>query len=94
VDYHAGAPDPAKHLWAWTQLEAAADACLLSLEAGLSGHETFFIVAAQTLSEVPTAELAGRYFPQVPLRAPLAGHQSFFTSSKAERLLGWRHPSL
>jgi UDP-glucose 4-epimerase len=80
-------------LWAWTQLDAAADACLLSLEASIRGHETFFIVAPETLSPVPTETLATQYFPNVPLRSPLIGHQSFFNSSKAERLLGWMHPN-
>jgi len=94
VQYHAGAPDPAKHLWAWTQLEAAADACLLSLTADFPGHEAFYVVAPRTLSEVPTATLAEQYFPSVPLHSPLVGHQSFFNCSKAQRVLGWRHPNV
>lgn len=94
VQYHAGAPDPAKHLWAWTQLEAAADACLLSLTADFSGHVAFYVVAPETLSDIPTETLASRHFPQVPLTSPLIDRQSFFSSSKAARLLGWRHPSL
>lgn len=85
--------DPARHLWAWTQLDSAADACLLSLDADFSGHEAFFIVAPETLHETPTADLAAAHFPGVELRSPLVGRQSFFNSTKAERVLGWLHPA-
>ena len=84
-------PEIAKHLWAYTRRDAAADACLLSLEAAIEGHEAFYIVAPDTISDTPSRELARQYFPQIPLRDGWGGHQSFFNSAKAERLLGWRH---
>lgn len=85
-------PDRAKHVWGYTLRSAAADACLLSLEDRFKGHETFYIVAPRTTSEAPSLELAARYFPDVPVRGDLAGHKAFIDCSKAERLLGWRHP--
>ena len=81
----------AKHLWAYTLADAAARACLLSLEAPFSGHEVFYIVAPDTVMDVPTLELAARFHAHVPIRGDLGGHRSFFDSSKAERMLGWRH---
>ena len=84
--------DPAKHLWAWTQLDAAADACLLSLTAEFNGHETFYIVAPETLSEENSINLARQHFPGVALRQNLEGRRSFFNSDKARMLLGWQHP--
>ena len=51
----------------------------------------FYIVAPNSTSTTPSLELAARYFPDVPVRGDLSGHKSFFDSSKAERLLGWRH---
>jgi UDP-glucose 4-epimerase len=87
-----GGPGPvSKHLWAWTRRDAAADACLLSLEAPFEGHEVFYIVSPETVSDVPSAELAAKHFPNVPVRGDLSGHRSFFSSAKAERLLGWTH---
>jgi nucleoside-diphosphate-sugar epimerase len=83
--------EAAKHLWAYTRRDAAADACLLSLEASFTGHEVFYIVAPDTNIDVPSQELATTFFPQVPLRQSLAGYRSLFNSEKAERLLGWRH---
>jgi nucleoside-diphosphate-sugar epimerase len=81
----------AQHLWAYTDLDAAARACLLSLTADFTGHEAFFIIAPTTMMSVPSAALKDRYWPDVPLRAELGDHGSFFSSAKAEQMLGWRH---
>jgi len=80
-----------KNLWAYTRFDSAARACLLSLTADFAGHEVFYIVAPDTIADVPSLELAQKYFPDVPVRGDLSGNQSFFDSSKAERLLGWKH---
>lgn len=86
-------PQSAKNLWAYTRFDAAADACLKSLEATFEGHEAFYIVAPDTSSETPSLELARTYFPEVPIRGDLSGHKGFFDCSKAEKLLGWTHPA-
>jgi nucleoside-diphosphate-sugar epimerase len=83
--------ETAKHLWAYTLREPAARACLLGIEGKFKGHETFYIVAPDTTTDVPSLELAARYFPDVPIKGEFGGHQSFFNCAKAERLLGWRH---
>lgn len=81
----------AKNLWAYVLTEAAARACLLSLSAAFTGHEPFFIAAPITGVEQPSIELARAYYPEVPIRGDLGGNASFFSSAKAERLLGWTH---
>lgn len=83
----------AKNLWAYVLSEAAARACLLSLTADFSGHEPFFIAAPTTTAAAPSLELAREHYPQVPVTGDLSGHASFFSSAKAERLLGWHHES-
>ncbi len=80
-----------KNLWGYTRHEAAARACLLSITADFKGHEVFYIVGPDTVSEIPSLELKQKYFPDVLVRGDLSGHNSFFNSSKAERLLGWKH---
>jgi nucleoside-diphosphate-sugar epimerase len=80
-----------KSLWAYTRLEAASRACLLSLIADFKGHEVFYIVAPETIADIPSLELKQKFYPNVPVRGDLSGHRSFFDSSKAERLLGWKH---
>lgn len=84
-------PNISKHLFAYTRFDSAARACLLSLEAAYTGHEVFYIVGPDTTVEVPSRELAAKYFPNVPIKGDFSGRQSFFNSSKAERLLGWKH---
>lgn len=81
----------AKNLWAYTLHDSAARACLLSLTAEFKGHEVFYIAAPETITDIPSLELKQKYFPDVPVRGDLSGHKSFFNSSKAERLLGWKH---
>jgi hypothetical protein len=83
----------AKHLWAYTLFDAAARACLLSLTATFTGHEAFYIVAPDTTIDVPSLELAAKYYPSVPIVGDLSGNRSFFNSAKAEKLLGWSHNS-
>lgn len=82
-----------KHLWAYTRFDAAADACLLSLTAPFKGHEVFYIVGPDTTIEDASLELAKKHFPNAEIRGEFAGNASFFNSTKAERMLGWKHPS-
>ena len=83
-----------KHLWGYTLREPAARACLLAIEGKFAGHEVFYIVAPDTSNDIPSMELAARYYPQVPIRGDLGGNRSFFSSAKAERILGWKHGQL
>lgn len=88
----AGGGQP-KHLWGYTRADAAAHACLASLTTGFSGHQAFYLVAPKTvMAGHPTAQLVAEYFPDVPLRHSLRGEEGLYDCSKAERLLGWRHP--
>lgn len=94
ISTHAHIAEYGNFLWAWTYIDAAVDACLLSLEAPFTGHEAFFIVSPTTFSTTPSLVLAAKHFPQIPITGDLSGHNSFFTSAKAERLLGWTHPPI
>jgi UDP-glucose 4-epimerase len=80
-----------RHLWGYTLLDAAARACLLSLTADFEGHHPLYVIAPDTVADEPSTELRDRYYPEVPVRGSLEGHAAFFDSSRAERLLGWRH---
>lgn len=82
----------AKHLWGYVLSEATARACLLGVTADFSGHEPFYIVAPDTMMAESSLALAAEHFPDVPITGDLNGHTGFFDCSKAERLLGWRHP--
>ena len=86
-------PHVAQHLWAYTRFDAAAKACLKSLTADYTGHEVFFIIAPDTTMDVPSRELAEKHFPGVEIRGNFSGNHAFFSSAKAERMLGWKHPA-
>jgi nucleoside-diphosphate-sugar epimerase len=82
----------ARQLWGYTRLDAAVDACLAAVDADLGGHEAFYVVAPDTMADQPSADLAHRWYPTVPIRTRLSGDDGFFDCSKAHRLLGWQHP--
>jgi UDP-glucose 4-epimerase len=82
-----------KTIWAYTRRDMAADACLKAVQKDLKSHEVFYIVAPDTASDTPSRELAAKHFPHVTIRGPFEGRASFMTSAKAQRLLGWKHPS-
>jgi UDP-glucose 4-epimerase len=63
------------------------------LTADIHGAEVFFIVGPDSTSGVPSLELARRHYPDVPVTGDLSGHNAFFNSSKAERLLGLKQTS-
>jgi nucleoside-diphosphate-sugar epimerase len=88
-----GVQEGAKHLWAWTSLEAAARACLLGVTAAFDGHQPLFIVAPATVVDTPSRELARQFYPEVQIRGDLPGNAGFFSCARAERVLGWRHDS-
>lgn len=90
--YNMLEPGSGKHLWAYTLMGPAAQACLRSLAGDFTGHEVFYIVAPDTTIEIPSRALAARFHGHVPIRGDLSGFTSFFDSSKAGRLLGWIHP--
>ena len=93
VAAYSGEEDVAvKNLWGYVSLAACAGACSLALERAEPGHEVFQIVAPDHVGDLPSMELAEKYYPRVPLRRSLTGCEGFFDCSKAARLLGWHHP--
>lgn len=80
-----------RHLWAYTLLNEASRACLLSLTADFTGHEVFYVVAPSTVASEPSLQLVRQYYPQTEIRADLPDHTGFFNCAKAMRLLGWQH---
>jgi nucleoside-diphosphate-sugar epimerase len=85
------------NLWGYVDAVDAGQACRLAVEASLTGHERMVIAAADTIVDIPSAELRKTYFPDVELRAPLDGNASLLSSARARELIGyqpqisWRH---
>ncbi len=79
----------ARGLWGYTTTEMLTDACLLACEADFAGHEAFFIVASETISDIPSTQLHKRWYPTVPMLRLLTGHEGFFNCDHAAQVLGW-----
>jgi nucleoside-diphosphate-sugar epimerase len=76
-------------LWSYIDVRDAARACRLALESEFSGHEAFNLCAPDTIMELPTAELAAKYLPDVKIVGKAEGRWSGYDTAKAERLLGF-----
>jgi nucleoside-diphosphate-sugar epimerase len=78
-----------KDLWGWVSFEAAAAACLLAVLRPTPGHAVYHVVADRTTTTTPSAELAARFYPDVPLRTPLEGTAGFYSTARITADLGW-----
>lgn len=78
------------NLWGYVDARDAGQACRLAIEADLPGHSRMVIAAADTLADMPSAELAARHFPDTPIHGALEGHASLLSSARAEAMIGYR----
>lgn len=79
----------ASNLWGYIDTRDVAGACRLALEADISGHEAFYISAANSFMKTDSATLAQQYYPQARIRSRLSGNQSLFDTAKAQARLGY-----
>ena len=88
-------PDRRKNdLWGWVQQDSCADAFLRAVTVGDgagTGHEAFFIVAADLTERAEPQVLYEKYWKHVPIKEGKDLSRGFFDCSKAERVLGWVH---
>jgi nucleoside-diphosphate-sugar epimerase len=78
-----------KDLWGWVSYDASAAACLLAVFRPTPGHAVYHVVADRTTTGTPSAELAARWYPGVPLRVPMEGTAGFYSTARATADLGW-----
>lgn len=81
--------DKPGNLWGYVDVRDAASACRLAIEATGFSFEAFNIVAADSLSGRPTAEIIRQYLPDTEIHAEIPGTAGGFVIEKAARLLGW-----
>ncbi|WP_433893226.1 NAD-dependent epimerase/dehydratase family protein [Streptomyces sp. CA-111067] len=98
----ACAADPASQrhdLWGWLDTRDAAHAVRLALEKEIGGCHVVNVTAADTTSELPSAELMAAHHPGTEVRAEIAEHGTLFDTAECTALLGfvprrtWRTPS-
>ena len=81
--------DASPYLWAYVDARDVAQMCRLALESDVSGAEVFNASAADTLQPQPSEELMAEFFPDVPIRHPIATYETLFSYNKARRMLGY-----
>ena len=77
------------NLFGYIDARDGAQAVRLSLEADIKGAEVFVIANADTVSPTPSVELAQKYFPGVPFKRKISGHETLLSIDKARRVLGY-----
>lgn len=83
-------PAPRKaNVWAYVDAEDAGPACQLATEAHVSGRERLIIAAADTIMDIPTAQLLETYLPDVPLTRDVDGYAALLSSDRAATVIGY-----
>jgi nucleoside-diphosphate-sugar epimerase len=83
-------PGPlAKELWAYLDVHDAARALALGVERDIPGFHVINVMAPDTYSALPSAELMARYHPTAPIRRPLVGREVPFDLTRSRELLGF-----
>ena len=75
--------------FAYVDAADAGLACRLGVEADFAGHQRLLIAAGDTIVDRPTLELCAEFFPDVPLRAPLDGYASLYSTARAREVIGY-----
>lgn len=84
--------DAARRKWnLWSYIDARDGAAVIAraLEVAPAGFDHFLIAAGDTVMSRPNAELVAEVFPDVEVRGDLGVNASLFSTTKAQRLLGW-----
>jgi len=79
--------------WAYVDMRDVAQAFRKALAAPLPAQaacRAFYINAADTFADLPSAELVERYYPALATSHQLDGHESFFSWRAAEAAFGYR----
>lgn len=77
------------NLWGYVDVRDVAQAFRRGLEAATTGSQNVIIAAADTIMQVPSAELMAAVFPDVPLTRELRGNETLLAIDAARELLGY-----
>jgi nucleoside-diphosphate-sugar epimerase len=76
--------------WSYIDGRDLATACRLGIEKDGLGFEVMNVAADDVSSDLPTAELLKRFYPDVPVKKPLGEFETLLSNEKLKRLLGWQ----
>jgi nucleoside-diphosphate-sugar epimerase len=89
ANVHADPARDRRGLWSWLDTRDAARAVEAALTRPLTGHHLVDVVAPDTTSLVPTAELLRRYHPDTVLAEPIEGFSTPFSTVRSREVLGF-----
>ena len=77
---------------AWSYIDARdlGEIVRLGIETNGLGYQVFNAVNDHSSSDLPTAELLRRYYPNVPVRGEMGEFESLLSNRKAREMLGFR----
>jgi nucleoside-diphosphate-sugar epimerase len=76
-------------LFSYLDIDDAARAVRLAVEADFEGHEPIFLSAPDTACETPTSEVVERRYPDAERRIDFEGHEALIDTSEAAAVLDW-----
>ncbi|ALL66919.1 UDP-glucose 4-epimerase [Paraburkholderia caribensis MBA4] len=76
--------------WSYIDGRDLAEAARLGIEKDGLGFEVMNIAADDVSSDLPTAELLKRFYPEVPVKKQLGEFETLLSNEKLKRLLGWK----
>ena len=79
--------DLARELWAYLDVRDGARAFALAIERDIPGCHVINVMAPDTLSSEPTADLLARFHPTTELRRPMEGREVPFDLTRSRDLL-------
>lgn len=86
----AGEPDYRRDLLgSWIDARDGAEAVALALENAQPGFEIYNVAAPDSGNAAPTREVAGRWFPGIPVADDLGAYESLISTRKIQQRLGF-----
>ncbi|BAO90567.1 NAD-dependent epimerase/dehydratase family protein [Caballeronia cordobensis] len=76
--------------WSYIDGRDLATAARLAIEKDGLGFQVMNVAADDVSSDLPTAELLKRFYPDVPLKKALGESETLLSNDKLKRLLGWQ----
>jgi nucleoside-diphosphate-sugar epimerase len=76
--------------WSYIDGRDLATACRLGIETDGLGFQVMNVAADDVSSDLPTAELLKRFYPDGPVKKPLGEFETLLSNEKLKRLLGWQ----
>jgi nucleoside-diphosphate-sugar epimerase len=92
LKFPAWSTEPAtreRELWAYVDVRDVAQMVRLCVEADGLGFQVFNTFATESAHVLSTMELAGHYYPRVPIRGEIEEHGSLVSNQKARKVLGF-----